>query len=179
MPPPLPGFVFEVLGRVSLSSLSAVLLPLEGWLSGVCPHPGLAVYFGSLLPQTSSQLESTLAWLKSNTFWAWRAGSVTKSTGCSCRGPRSNSQYPRGDSQPSVIQFQEIWCPWDQTSDTRAGTNVPRHTCRKNTDTCKIKVFNNYFLFLFFVFMGSRVSLRSPSWYGTCYVDKADLKFTL
>lgn len=33
----------------------------------------------------------------------WRNGLVVKSTGCTSGGPRFDSQYPRGGSQPSVI----------------------------------------------------------------------------
>jgi hypothetical protein len=32
----------------------------------------------------------------------WRDGSVVKSTGCSSKGPRFNSQYPHGGSQLSI-----------------------------------------------------------------------------
>ena len=33
----------------------------------------------------------------------WRDVSVVKSTDCSSRGPEFNSQYPHGDSKPSVM----------------------------------------------------------------------------
>jgi hypothetical protein len=41
----------------------------------------------------------------------WRDGSVVKSTDYSFRGPESNSQQPRGGSQPSVMGSDALfWC---------------------------------------------------------------------
>ena len=41
----------------------------------------------------------------------WRVGSAVKSTGCSCRGPRFDSQHPHGGSQSSVIPVPERLIP--------------------------------------------------------------------
>jgi hypothetical protein len=42
---------------------------------------------------------------------AWRDGSVVKSTDCSSRGPKFNSQQPHGGSQPSVMGSNALfWC---------------------------------------------------------------------
>jgi hypothetical protein len=41
----------------------------------------------------------------------WRDVSAIKSTECSASGPESNSQEPRGGSQPSVMGFDALlWC---------------------------------------------------------------------
>jgi hypothetical protein len=40
--------------------------------------------------------------LKKKSFRGWKDGSMVKSTGCSFRGPRFNSQYSHGNLKPSV-----------------------------------------------------------------------------
>jgi hypothetical protein len=45
-----------------------------------------------------------------NEFGAWRDDSAVKSAGCFSRGPDSNSQQPRGGSQPSVIGSNALFC---------------------------------------------------------------------
>ena len=41
----------------------------------------------------------------------WRDGSVVKSSDCSSRGPKFNSQHPHGGSQPSVMGSNAFfWC---------------------------------------------------------------------
>jgi len=60
--------------------------------------------------------------------WGWKDGSVIKSTGCSSRGFRFNSQHPCGSSQLSVIPV-----PGDLTPSHR-------YACRQNTNAPKIKI---------------------------------------
>jgi len=44
-------------------------------------------------------------------FEDWSDGSVAKSTDCSSRGPKFNSQQPHGGSQPSVMRTDALfWC---------------------------------------------------------------------
>ena len=45
------------------------------------------------------QLADPLFSLKKLEYWAWRGGSVVKSTDCSSSGPEFNSQQPRGGLQ--------------------------------------------------------------------------------
>lgn len=60
--------------------------------------------------------------------------SMEKSTGCSCRGPRFDSQHPRGSSQPSVT-------PISRESDNLASAGT-RHACgvQANTHTHKVRI---------------------------------------
>jgi hypothetical protein len=45
----------------------------------------------------------------------WRDGLAVKSTGCSSRGTKFNSQQPHGGSQPSVMGSDTLfWCVWWQ-----------------------------------------------------------------
>jgi hypothetical protein len=45
----------------------------------------------------------------------WRDGSTVKSTDCSSRGPKFNSQQPHGGSQRSVIGSDALfWCVCEQ-----------------------------------------------------------------
>jgi hypothetical protein len=54
--------------------------------------------------------------LKKVKLWWWSDGSLVKSTDCSSRGPRFNSQHLHGSSQLSVTPV--------------SGDLVPSHTCR-------------------------------------------------
>jgi hypothetical protein len=48
-------------------------------------------------------------------YGGWRDGSVVKSTDCSSRDPKFNSQQPHGGSQPSVMKSDGLfWCVWQQ-----------------------------------------------------------------
>jgi hypothetical protein len=43
--------------------------------------------------------------------WGWRDGSAVKSTDCSSRGLKFNTQYPHGDSLPSAMGSDALfWC---------------------------------------------------------------------
>jgi hypothetical protein len=46
---------------------------------------------------------SLMIGIKNLVFGGWRDGSAVKSTDCSSRGPRFNSQHPHGSLQPSII----------------------------------------------------------------------------
>jgi hypothetical protein len=57
---------------------------------------------------------------------AQRDGSAIKSTDCSSRGHRFNSQHPHSSSQLCMTPVPENWTP------------SHRHTCRQNTNAHKI-----------------------------------------
>lgn len=67
----------------------------------------------------------------------WRDNLAVKSTDCSYRGPRFNSQYIRRGSKLSVIQFQRIQCPF-LASELQAQIWY-RHTCRQGLIHIKCK----------------------------------------
>jgi hypothetical protein len=56
-----------------------------------------------LLRQNSHHIRFIKFIAYKNHFRGWRDGSVVKSTDCSFRGPKFNSQQPHGGSQPSVM----------------------------------------------------------------------------
>lgn len=68
---------------------------------------------------------------------------MVKSTECSLRGCRLDSQHPQSDSQLSVTPIPGDQCPFLASSGHQAH-RVQRHTCRQNTHTSKIK-FKNMF----------------------------------
>lgn len=56
----------------------------------------------------------------------WRDGSVVERIDYSPKGPVFDSQHPHGSSQPTLLQVQEIWCPFLASMGTR-------HTCGTET----------------------------------------------
>lgn len=64
--------------------------------------------------------------------------SVDKSTDCSCRGPRVNSQHTQRSSQPPTIPVpEESVCSFDPLRTRQAQGHI--RTCKQNTITCKMK----------------------------------------
>ena len=74
------------------------------------------------LPTLKSKEDKESTTLKIINTWigGWRDGSAIKSTGCSVRGPKFNSQQPYGGSQPSVMRSNGLfWCVWRQQQCTQ------------------------------------------------------------
>jgi hypothetical protein len=62
---------------------------------------------------------------------SWKDASVVKSTGCSCRGPRYNSQHPHGHSQLPVTSVARIFDSLFWTPSGPGTQVVHRHRCRQ------------------------------------------------
>lgn len=72
-----------------------------------------------------NKCQPSMCWLLKSlyhkpTCWSWRDGSTVKNSGCFSRGPKFDSQYLHGNSQPS-----KTTCP-----KSPVGTTSCRHTYR-------------------------------------------------
>jgi hypothetical protein len=78
----------------------------------------IGVFAEKFLPEAQVRVDCQTSGRQSRakrTFKGWRDGSVVKSTDCSSRGHKFNSQQPHGGSQPSVIESDALfWCVWKQ-----------------------------------------------------------------
>ena len=67
----------------------------------------------------------------------WRGGSAAKSTSCSSRGPRFNSQHSYSDSQPSVIPIPRVLTPLLNSEGTG---HVYIHSAGKTSTHIRLKL---------------------------------------
>lgn len=89
--------------------------------------------------QTTQNRVKLIYWLTKFRFMGWREGSAVKSTCCSCKETKFNSQCSHGGSQlPVTISEGSDAFSW--TAHTPGMDGIHMCTCKHNSPTQKIKL---------------------------------------